>query len=467
MLALTCIVPVASYGAAKASNWPSFRGDVATKGVTAAKTPRTSKETVRRWVKNLIPETDMYSLSNPIIVNNRIYVAVSSGWPATDGKVFAFNLSGKLLRQKLIDPALNPETGKPYGTPTLGYIGAGGGMVFVPLTDGTVRALDAVTLEQKWKSSAFTYADSANLDPATSEPAIVPYDFSSPILYRNGYIYTGVAAGWSELPGCFFALRTADVDTSKADEVNAPAWTWQADGAAEKGYYNVGAAFTKNAVVFAGTGGLLVTHSLTTSTAALSTYDLGESVKSEMVSDGNAVYGTTMGGRIFRAAVDSAGKVSAGSVKKAKLSGEQSSVAPVVYRGKVYAVSGKQNFTGKGVGRLDVFAKNTLKKKSTLDLGDYVSSSPLLSKGYATKANGYKVHLYVMHNAVSENNVIRVTDSDRLKKPVKATLFKPGGNQGGASLIADTSGNLYFYSTNTDAATYKMKADLVSLGIKK
>ena len=442
-----------------APDWNSFRGAVSSKGITAMPTPAKASDTAKKWVKAIIPATDMCALSNPLIINDKIYIAVATGWPSSEGKLLVFSLAGKLLKSKALTTDVNPATGKTYGIPILPFIGAGGGMVYVPLTDGTIRAYDLDTLAMKWKTEPLTWTDNS----VSTSPAIVPFDLPCPIIYKGGYIYTGTASGGTGVPGKYFAVNATS--PAPASKVKKLAWTYQADSGSDNSHYAVGAAFTKNAVIFAGSDGFLVSHALKNNTV-LSKCNINAGVKSELVSSGNDIFVTTITGKLVKATVASSGKIIKSSVKTVTLSGAKSVSAPVVYRNKVYAISGTQNFTGKGVGKLDVISKSGMKKLSTVDLGDYVSGSPLLTKAYATKSNGYRVLIYVVRNAVTDDNIMVVKDSDQLKAPMVSTLFKPGGSQGQASLIAGKAGNLYFYQTITDTSTWMMSANLMSIGGK-
>jgi hypothetical protein len=451
-MAVVCLFPAAASAATPAKDWPTFRGDIAAKGITDTKTPTTAKKTAERWVKEIKPGNDFGVVGYPIIVGSNVYVTTSVGdgsyGPSTNAKLLVFTTKGKLKKTVSLDADSTTPAGITNSPSTLAY---GDGKLFIPLNDGTVRALDAKTYKQLWVSKAI---------------ASVGSEITGTLQYYDGYLYGGTDSSVGKGgEGFFFALSTKDSNKKKSNEVKNFKWKYQSKSGTG-GYYTAGAAFTKKAVIFAGNDGILVSHALK-SKKVYSTYNLKGAVQSELVTDGSNVYGVIKSGKLFKVPVKSNGKLDKKKLKTKSLSFANSTTAPVVYNGKVYAISGEMGFDpDPGTGKLDVFKTKNLKKLSTVDLGAYVQSSPLLSAGYATKKNGNTVYLYAVKNSLNDN-VLVIKDSSKQKKPKVSTLYKPGGSYGLDSPIADKSGNIYFYHTITDPLTWAYSASLVSLGVKK
>ena len=444
-----------SFGAGAAS-WPSFRGDPANKGISDSVTPRTLKQAVKNWSVNLDPASSNAPAANPVIYNGKIYIATAVGdpsfGPSTAGKLTVFSTKGKKIKEKNF-----PST---WGISYSSSLAYGDGKIFVPVFDSIsmearVAAFNASSLKQLWISA----------------PLPANYEIVSSLTYKGGYLYGGSSYGWdaTSTQGCFFAIKTKDTDTSRTDETVAFKWTYTSSKAA-KGYYMAGCVFTKKAVFFAGDDGSLVSHSLTASQGAIASYDMDGPVRSDLYIKDKVIYATTQAGSLYRIPVSDTGKITSQKAKKASLRGGASSSSPVVYGGKVYAVSGKSSFIlgeDKGKGYLESFKASNLKKLSTADLGEFSQSSPLLTTGYASKATKNTVNLYMILNADSDK-VICVQDSSSLKTLKKSVLYSPGGSFSATSLIADAAGNLYFiHSITTDPATYANTSELVSIGTKK
>jgi uncharacterized repeat protein (TIGR02543 family) len=420
------------------SEWPSFRGDPAAKGITDAPTAKTAREAKLNWEYKLRKDAGGLLASGPLLVGNRIYLAVTNGedFMMTQNKLrlVALDRKGKLVKEA----AITGQGGADAGMPMSASIGYGAGKLYVPLTDGTICAYDASTLKLKWRSAQIT-GDGATV--------------ISSIIYKDGYLYSGASTGAAD-KGCFFAIDAAN---------GKVAWKYAA-ASGKTGYYNAGAAFTDKAVFFAGEDGVLVSHALKSS-KVFDTYNLGGPVRCETVTDGSALYVTTKAGKLYKAPLAKNGRnFDDKLVKSAALFGENCTSEPIVYNNKVYTFSAKEDF-GKSV--LEVWNANTLKKKSSVDVGAYINGEPLLTTAYANKGNGYKVYLYVMQNDM-QDDLLMITDSSRMDKPSISKLYSPGGDYAEGSPIAAADGTLYFYhsvtTSSADWSVYYYDARLVSLG---
>jgi len=440
-LIVTCLIPVA----VSAADWPSYRGDPDAKGVTATEAPRTQAETVKNWAKPL--GGDNVNSTNPLYVGDKIYIAIckldSATYEVFDAELIEYNTSGKKLRSVAFAKPAGSATAP--GVPLSSNIGYGGGKIFVPLSDGTIRAVNVKTFTQAWKSAVFAESNGT------------PLAINSSIIYRGGYIYSGAMEGYGTAAGVFFALQASN---------GATAWKYNSS----KAYYNAGAAFTKKAVIFAGDDGKLVSHDLKTA-KVFGTYDVVDAVRSETVLAGGNVYvttgnATTGKGRLYRVPMNTNGTTfNTAQAKSIALSGGRSTSQPIVYRSKVYAFAGQSDIYGVEIGKLDVFNAKTLAKKSTTNVGAYVDGEPLITTAYATKANKYKVYLYVLQDSETDN-LLAIEDSGALSAPKVRTIYKPGGDRASGSVIAGKNGVLYFRTTKTDQVTWKVSATLHAVSHK-
>ena len=164
------------------SAWPSFRGSDDNMAIVDAKTPRTADETKTLWNTKLTSGWDR--VSNTLIVGDNLYA-----------------LAGKEIKK--IDKA----TGNVIATGALasdnswydGRLAYGDGMLFVTV-NGRVQALNAATLESLWVSE--------ELGGSTT----------TPISYKDGYVYTGITQGSSsEDAVTYLCLSATDEDPSATD----------------------------------------------------------------------------------------------------------------------------------------------------------------------------------------------------------------------------------------------------------
>ncbi|MDR2163422.1 MAG: InlB B-repeat-containing protein [Clostridiales Family XIII bacterium] len=439
-LALACVVPAGMSAGGSAvyatsaketpSEWPSFRGDPATKGITEAPTAKTAGDAKKNWEYRFRKDGGLIA-AGPLLIGDRIYLAISDTadymTPPSKLRIVALNKKGQVVKSVSVTGANGTNTGLPIAAQSIGY---GGGNIYVPLTDGTICAYDAKTLKFKWRSARI--AEGA--------------DVISSITYKDGYIYSGASTGMAD-SGCFFALNAKN---------GRVAWKY-----GQKGYYCAGAAFTDKAVFFAGEDGILVSHALK-SAKTYDSYKLDGAVRCETVISGSTLYVTTKEGKLYKVPVAKNGKTFTDKdVKSATLYGPQCTSEPIVYNNKVYTFSAEAAFGG--TSTLEVWNAKTLARKSSVDAGAYIQDQPLLTTAYAHKGNGYKVYLYVLQND-AKDDVLVITDSAKMAKPSVGKLYSPGGDYALASPIAAKDGTLYFYHSVTNPTDWSTDARLVSLG---
>lgn len=388
------------------SEWDSFRSQSG--GVTTAYTPRTEEEAQLNWATK-VGGGWMSKLGSPILVNGKVYMTSSS----------------ELLEINQQTGAIEQRVTLAGSTNLLAYLTYGGGMFFVPLSNGRIQAFNAQTLEPLWISAALPNHQSI-----------------SPLVYHDGYLYTGTFVGnvTTSTDGRFYCLDTADQNPSRTDEEVDFLWSCAApETASRKGFYWTGAAIAGDRVVFGSDSGLLYSHSLT-GTEQPFTFDAGSDIRCSITYDAasRSVYFTTTGGRLYAVPLEADG--SFGQARYTEIS--PSTSTPLLYNGRIYVTGGSMmasgNFTVLDAQSLDILY--------SADLGDVSQSSVLLSTAYANAANDYTVYLYVTLNAYP-GGILRIEDSAHNVTPKVTALYTPDADKQQycvSSVIADRAGNLYY-----------------------
>ena len=391
-------------------DWTSFRGSSTNMGLTSAKTPKIDKTAKLLW-----------------------QVSSGSGWSASptpqllvDGYLY-FHSGRKIVK-------INPKNGEvaasaeiagsnQYTTNPLAY---GEGMIFVLLDDGKVQALNAKTLESLWISEEL---GGQNI---------------SPLIYHNGYIYTGT---WKaeDKDGVYYCLSVTDEDASKTDEIKHPMWQIKHKG----GFYWAGAYATDNYVIFGsddGTSGYnsptatLYSVNPTTGKVIGTITGINGDIRSTIAYADGYVFFTTKAGYLYRVSVDANGNLS--EAKYFQMSG-MSTGTPVVSDGTVFATcSGKDQFNSPGtIYAVDV---DTMQKITEAETPGYVQSSMLLSTAY--KESEKALYLYATYN--KEPGGLYALKYDLGSKTFTGKeIFTPSGSAvqyNICSPIADADGVIYF-----------------------
>ena len=391
-------------------DWTSFRGSSTNMGLTSAKTPKIDKTAKLLW-----------------------QVSSGSGWSASptpqllvDGYLY-FHSGRKIVK-------INPKNGEvaasaeiagsnQYTTNPLAY---GEGMIFVLLDDGKVQALNAKTLESLWISEEL---GGQNI---------------SPLIYHNGYIYTGT---WKaeDKDGVYYCLSVTDEDASKTDEIKHPMWQIKHKG----GFYWAGAYATDNYVVFGSDDGTSGYNSPTATLYSVNpttgkvidtiTGIIGD-IRSTIAYADGYVFFTTKAGYLYRVSVGVNGNLS--EAEHFQMSG-MSTGTPVVSDGTVFATcSGKDQFNSPGtIYAVDV---DTMQKITEAETPGYVQSSMLLSTAY--KESEKALYLYATYN--KEPGGLYALKYDLESKNFKGKeIFTPSGSAvqyNICSPIADADGVIYF-----------------------
>lgn len=192
--------------------WTNFRKSDTNMAIVSLPTPIAENSIGLKWGVKLGAGWSS-APTPPLIVNGDLYIASKDQVLKLDKKTGETLLSSEKLAGG-VGFALNPMT---YAE----------GMLFVQIGNGRVQALRADTLESLWIS-----------EPLGGQTL-------SPIVYKNGYIYTGSWRG-EELERVYFCLSVEDEDPERTDEEKKATWTLSHRG----GFYWAGAYATDNYIVF-------------------------------------------------------------------------------------------------------------------------------------------------------------------------------------------------------------------------
>ncbi|MGI6108767.1 MAG: PQQ-binding-like beta-propeller repeat protein [Eubacteriaceae bacterium] len=346
------------------SYWPSFRGNNQNMGITSVSLPVDPDNTSLKWNKKLGTGWGA-APSVQIIANNSLIVMSGTS-------LYSLDLESGEIKAKGTMSA-SPNFG--YTPPTYAD-----GMIFCPLSNGTIQAFDAASLESLWIYN----------DPLKGQSL-------SQITYSDGYIYTGF---WnSETKDAnYVCLSVSDEDTTKKDEAKTATWRYTQAG----GFYWAGSVAVGNSLIvgtddgasgWSGNSNLLVFDKTTgTLTQQLELTGAGDQRSSISYDTSTGkIYFTTKNGYLYKASVNAdTGAVSNLTGKKTL---NQSTSTPVVYKGRIYVG------TGGGVGSkgsIAVCDEGTLDQIYNVELTGYPQCSILLST--ANEAATGKIDIYTTYN---------------------------------------------------------------------
>jgi len=373
-------------------------------GTTAAQTPRAADEARLKWDYRL-KETDDWgtNVSDPVLVGSNVFVAMNDKLLklAADG-----TLAGQANLAGLIDYTCRPL--------------ALDGVIYVPLGEGRLQAVNAATLQSVWVTAALPgvecgYTDyDAEWNPITVT-ADLPQQSQTTVAADGGKLYFGTAcADWvASYFGTFLCVDAATGNT---------VWTYENDGA---GYYWSGAAFYGNAVIFAGDDGILTSLNKATG-AVIDTLDLGAAVRSTVVVEGAYAFAAARDGKFNKVALNAGGGFGA---KTSVTFAADSTSTPAIANGKAYVGGAKADYTG--VLAVIEIAGMTA---SAVAVSAPVQASPLVSTAYGTP--------YVYYTANGEPGALYVYNGT-----AGAALFTPAAadrNYCVASVVAGSDGTLYY-----------------------
>ena len=394
-------------------DWTSFRGNSENMGITTAETPANEYDCYLKWAKK-------YSSTPPIMLNGELYIASGSTVSRIDK-----DTGEKLATSESLDGgvgyALNPIT---YGE----------GMLFIPIGNGRIQALNAETLESLWVSEAL---GGQTLCPVT---------------YHNGYIYSGT---WIEetADGMYFCLSVTDEDPTNTTETKQCTWTLTHSG----GFYWAGAYATDNYVIFGSDDGSPT--NVYTNTAVLYSVDpvtgevldtitgisgdIRSTVSAVVENETTTVYFTSKGGVFGGVKVGNDGVFDDGTYKTYSLGGA-STGTPLIFNGVAFIGTSDRTSTGGYIYKIiDVSSMELITSVETVPA--YVQTSALLSTAYYGDTG--KVYIYVTYNA--RPGGVYMIEYDMNDKMAEGTaIFDPTGTDYEqfciCSLVCDSEGTIYY-----------------------
>lgn len=415
--------------------WPTFRNSKNNNALTNTVTPDSAATAELKWVKKYGTGWSA-STSIPIIVNNNVYFIMGSKIIRAD------KATGDVLKEGTLKGSAG------FSTNSLVYAE---GMVFAQVGNGVIQAFNADTLESLWVTEA------------------IGGQTISPITYYNGYIYTGMWRGETNMQN-FACFSVTDEDTTNGFETKYATWLMPHMG----GYYWVGAYVNDVCAVFGsddGTSGsdspTAVLYSVNPVTGSI--IDTINNVKGDIrcciVYDSGRVYFTTKGGYLYSVGLNSNGTFDHASIKSIQI-GSMSTSTPVIYKGRLYVgCSGKgydwDGDSGSGIAVVDVSGGklDIIYKAST---PGYPQAGPLVSTAFEA-ATG-KIYVYTTYNK-NPGGIYIIEDS--------AGQTEPSANNGDlyvpekayqqyciSTICADSEGTLYYKNDSGALIAVKSKAKL-------
>ena len=418
--------------------WPTFRNSKNNNALTNTVTPDSAATAELKWVKKYGTGWSA-STSIPIIVNNNVYFIMGSKIIRAD------KATGDVLREGTLKGSAG------FSTNSLVYAE---GMVFAQVGNGVIQAFNADTLESLWVTEA------------------IGGQTISPITYYNGYIYTGMWRGETNMQN-FACFSVTDEDPTNGFETKYATWLMPHMG----GYYWVGAYVNDVCAVFGSDDGTSDSNSPTavlysvnpvTGSVIDTINDVKGDIRCCVVYDSGRVYFTTKGGYLYSVGLNSNGTFDHASIKSIQI-GSMSTSTPVIYKGRLYVgCSGKgydwDGDSGSGIAVVDVSGVSGGKldiiyKAST---PGYPQAGALVSTAFEA-ATG-KVYVYTTYNK-NPGGIYIIEDS--------AGQTEPSANNGDlyvpekayqqyciSTICADSEGTLYYKNDSGALIAVKSKAKL-------
>ncbi len=414
------------------AQWPNFRGDSTNNGVTSVEIPTAAEDGTLYWANQIGSGIDADAVGSPILVDGDLITYAGD-------KIYRINtVNGEV---KAIG-SMDHKSSFSITPPTYAD-----GMVFVALSNGTVQAFNAATLESLWIYH----------DPLGGQP-------NCPLTVKNGYLYTGF---WNSETGKanFVCLSITDEDPNQSLESKCASWYYTRAG----GFYWAGAYVGSDFVLVGTDDGengytsqtsqLLLLNPKTG--ALLDSWDgLNADIRSTVVYDvqTDAYYFTSKGGTFYSVKVtqtiDGWKLTDPWSVALCNGTGgiPMSTCSPVVYNGRAYVgVSGSGQFSAYSGHNITVIDLNSRSIAYQVDTQGYPQTSGLLTTAY-----GDYVYVYFFDNMTpGKLRVLRdragQTAADYVTVEGSYTtayaLFTPTGEQAQYAIcspIVDEYGTIFF-----------------------
>lgn len=350
----------------------------------------------------------------PILVNGYIYIVQNDEIVILNAKTGVREKSTKLSEK--------------IGTSS--NIIYGGGMIFVPLGDGSIQVFNAKTLQSMYLLDS----------PAPFE---INYSVNGAMHYENGKLYVGFSDG-STL-GCYAVYDTMDIDIENETEVITPLWT--SENSEGQSYYGAGAVTIEDKLVIAGDSGIVYVYNSATG-EKISSLQLEGAVRGSIVYAEGYIWVATKGNKIYKLSISESGQLII--LAKGDLLLE-TNASPVVASGKVYITGG--DF--KNGGFLAVYDKDLklLAKEKT----EFMFNTPTVTTAYDDTyvyftENGPEGSLYMAK--VTSNNKITLTKIYTPEHP-QYSMSKVIIGSDGIIYYTNDSGYLFAIRGKSDEAPEK------------
>lgn len=444
------------------SYWPHLRQNSDNNGVISSPTPVSEEEAVLYWATKIGDGFDKNACGCPILVDGYLYTYSGSTIYKVD------TLSGEIVATGSMDHAssfaINPPT---YAE----------GMLFIGLSDGTVQAFNAATLESLW-----IYRDPLGGQPNCS------------ITYHNGYVYTGFWVGETNAAN-FVCLSVTDEDPSSDCEAKTATWSYTSVG----GFYWAG-AYVCDSYLLVGTDD--GASGYTSANARLLSFnprngqlldewklDVTGDIRSSITAYNGKYYFTNKGGCFFEASVSTSGKIE--KVRSLPLynyasdasSPPMSTCTPTIYNGRAYiGVSGTSQFGAYSGHNITVIDIPNWEIAYTVRTQGYPQTSGVLTTAYQKQSGDVYVYFFdnftpgklrVLKDKPGQTSPSLVSVETYTDKGTQKTyetayaLFTPDGEQAQYALcspIMDEYGTIYF--KNDSAYLMALGSTIESLEIR-
>ncbi|MDE7090714.1 MAG: Ig-like domain-containing protein, partial [Bacteroidales bacterium] len=347
------------------------------------------------------------------------------GQPIVAGD-YLYNTAGnKIFKMSLQDGTVVAEHEMVGSIGFFSMIAYGEGKIFVPLEGGVLQAFDALTLEPLWQSK---------VESGTQH--------LSPIVYHDGYIYTGTWSGGSRSTGVYYCLTAADEEPDMADEIKTPVWQ-----SASTGFYWCGGTIVGDCIFVGGDDGTMHSYNRLTG-AVVDEWEVAPGLAKSYIRSGTSYDKTT--GRLFftgreakkiySVKINPDGTFDETSKRVADVSC-QATTTPTVYNGRVYVTSGTMDDRK---GGLDVYDAETLDKIYTVDIGGISQSTPVINTAFATEENGHEIYIYVCLNT-EQGSLVCIRDFEGNTVPlIQYKWNAPMLQYSTHSMVMDQYGTMYY-----------------------
>lgn len=347
-----------------------------------------------------------------------------SGQPIVVGD-YMYNTTGKkIIKISLHDGSLVAEHDMIGSIGFFSMIAYGDGKIFVTLGGGVNQAFDAVTLKPLWQSKVEVGGQQL-----------------CPIVYHDGYIYTGTWNGGSPATGVFYCLSTADEDPEAEDEIKTPVWQ-----SANTGFYWSGGSIVGDCIFVGGDDGVMRSYNRLTG-AVVDEWEIAPDVAGSTIRSGTSYDEKTQrlfftgkeARKIYSVKINPDGTFDNASKLSADIAG-QPTTTPTVYNGRVYATSG----TMTSGGGFDVLDAQTLEKIYTVDMGGISQSTPVVNTAFATEENKHEVYIYVCLNN-AQGSLVCLRDFEGNTEPIIQYKWNaPKIQYCTHSMVMDQYGMMYY-----------------------